>query len=90
MANISEASIYNYHKCLKALLNRAVLFDRIQQNPYDRLKGNSSGVGDRERIDFLTDEEMKAFEPAPRGRLEDGDGTRDLFVFQAYTRVLLL
>ena len=36
---ISDGSIYNYHKCLKALLNRAVLFDRLRQNPYDRLKG---------------------------------------------------
>lgn len=84
MANISEASIYNYHKCLKALLNRAVLFDRIQQNPYDRLKGKFKR-GDRERIDFLTDEEMKAFEilhPVAGSKMAMA---RDLFVFQLYT-----
>ena len=84
MANISEASIYNYHKCLKALLNRAVLFDRIQQNPYDRLKGKFKR-GDRERIDYLTDEEMKAFESLRPVQGSKMAMARDLFVFQLYT-----
>ena len=82
--NISDGAIYNYHKCLKALLNRAVLFDRLQQNPYDRLKGKFKR-GDRERIDFLTDEEMAAFEslrPVPGSKMAMA---RDLFVFQLYT-----
>ena len=81
---ISDGAIYNYHKCLKALLNRAVLFDRLQQNPYDRLKGKFRR-GDRERIDFLTDEEMKAFEslhPVAGSKMAKA---RDLFVFQMYT-----
>ena len=84
MVTISEASIYNYHKCLKALLNRAVLFDRIQQNPYDRLKGKFKR-GDRERIDFLTDEEMKAFESLHPVQGSKMAMARDLFVFQLYT-----
>ncbi len=84
MANISEASIYNYHKCLKALLNRAVLFDRIQQNPYDRLKGKFKR-GDRERIDYLTDEEMNAFESLHPVAGSKMAMARDLFVFQLYT-----
>jgi integrase len=84
MENISEASIYNYHKCLKALLNRAVLFDRLQQNPYDRLKGKFKR-GDRERIDFLTDEEMAAFESLHPVSGSKMAMARDLFVFQLYT-----
>ena len=81
---ISDGAIYNYHKCLKALLNRAVLFDRLKQNPYDRLKGKFKR-GDCERIDYLTDEEIKAFEslhPMAGSKMEKA---RDLFVFQLYT-----
>lgn len=81
---ISDGAIYNYHKCLKALLNRAVLFDRIKQNPYDRLRGKFKR-GDKERIDYLTEEEMAAFEslhPMPGTKMEK---VRDLFVFQLYT-----
>ena len=81
---ISDGSIYNYHKCLKALLNRAVLFDRLQQNPYDRLKGKFKR-GDRERIDFLTDEEMAAFESLHPMAGSKMAMARDLFVFQLYT-----
>ena len=81
---ISDGAIYNYHKCLKALLNRAVLFDRLQQNPYDRLKGKFKR-GDRERIDFLTDEEMKAFESLHPVAGSKMAMARDLFVFQLYT-----
>ena len=81
---ISDGSIYNYHKCLKALLNRAVLFDRLQQNPYDRLKGKFKR-GDRERIDFLTDEEMAAFESLHPVSGSKMAMARDLFVFQLYT-----
>jgi integrase len=81
---ISDAAIFNYHKCLKALLNRAVLFDRIKQNPYDRLKGKFKR-GDRERIDFLTDEEMAAFESLHPMAGSKMSMARDLFVFQMFT-----
>lgn len=81
---ISDGAIYNYHKCLKALLNRAVLFDRLKQNPYDRLKGKFKR-GDRERIDYLTDEEMKAFESLHPVQGSKMAMARDLFVFQLYT-----
>ena len=81
---ISDGAIYNYHKCLKALLNRAVLFDRIKQNPYDRLKGKFKR-GDRERIDYLTDEEMAAFESLHPVAGSKMAMARDLFVFQLYT-----
>ena len=81
---ISDAAVYNYHKCLKAMLNRAVLFDRLRQNPYDRIRGKFRR-GDRERVDFLTDEEMKAFEslrPVAGTRMAVA---RDMFVLQMYT-----
>ena len=81
---ISDGAIYNYHKCLKALLNRAVLFDRLQQNPYDRLKGKFKR-GERERIDYLTDEEMAAFESLHPVAGSKMAMARDLFVFQLYT-----
>ena len=81
---ISDGSIYNYHKCLKALLNRAVLFDRLRQNPYDRLKGKFKR-GERERIDFLTDEEMAAFESLHPMAGSKMAMARDLFVFQMFT-----
>ena len=81
---ISDGAIYNYHKCLKALLNRAVLFGRLDQNPYDRLRGKFKR-GDRERIDYLTEDEMAAIEslhPKPGSKMSIA---RDLFVFQMWT-----
>lgn len=81
---ISDAGIYTYHKNLKALLNRAVMYGRIERNPYDRLKGKFKR-GDRERVDYLTDAELQAildFHPSVGTKL---DVARDLFVFQAFT-----
>lgn len=81
---ISDGAVYNYHKCLKAILNRAKLFDRIKDNPYDRLRGKFKR-GDSERIDFLTDEEVSAIEslhPVAGSKMEK---VRDFFVFQMWT-----
>lgn len=82
---ISDAAVYNYHKCFKALLNRAVLFDRLQMNPYDRLKGKFKRGDQYDKVDYLTDQEMDAFIA-----LKPISGTqmaiaRDLFVFQMFT-----
>ena len=82
--SIGNGAVFNYHKCLKAMLNRAVLFDRIAQNPYDRLRGQFKR-GDRERVDFLTDEEMEAFcslHPVFGSKM---GMARDMFVVQLYT-----
>ena len=81
---ISDASIYTYHKSLKALLNRAVMYGRLDRNPYDRLKGKFKR-GDRERFDYLTDEEMQAIERYEFVAGSKLDIARDLFVMQAYT-----
>lgn len=81
---ISDAAVYNYHKCLKALLNRALAVGKIQANPYDRLKGKFKR-GDKENIEYLTEAEMQQLQNLvlPDGSLLDK--ARDLFIFQMYT-----
>ena len=81
---LSDAAVYNYHKCLKALLNRALLFGLIANNPYNRLKGKFKR-GDRENPEYLTDEEIQKFEAIilPKGDILDI--VHDLFIFQMYT-----
>lgn len=81
---ISDAAVYNYHKCLKAMLNRAVMFDRIQVNPYARMRGKFRR-GERERVDFLTDDEIDAFMSLHPLAGSDMAVSRDLFVFQMFT-----
>ena len=81
---ISDAGVYNYHKCLKALFNRAVRVGVLAQNPYDRLKGKFKR-GDRQSIEYLTEDEIAAFEG-----LKIMSGTmlakaHDLFIFQMWT-----
>ena len=81
---LSDSGIYNYHKCLKALLNRALSFDKIDRNPYDKLKGKFKR-GDRENVEYLTEEEMKRFEAIILTKGSILDIVHDLFVFQMYT-----
>lgn len=81
---LRSSSIYNYHKQLKAMLNRAVVFGQISRNPYERLKGQIV-KGDSIRTEYLTDEEMQRIV-----NLHPTPGTlmcvvRDLFVVQMYT-----
>ena len=81
---LTDAGVWNYHKCLRAVLNRAVLFDRIDANPYDRLHGKFRR-GEKESVEYLTNEEIAAVES-----LQPLQGTlmaaaRDLFVFQMHT-----
>lgn len=81
---ISSASVHNYHKDLKSLLSRAVKMGKIDQNPYDRLRGEFKKC-ENESTEFLTDEEMKALEslhPLPGTQMAMA---RDLFVFQMFT-----
>lgn len=81
---LSDAGIYNYHKCLKALLARADKFGKIERNPYERLKGQFKR-GEKESVEYLTEDEMRAFEAII---LPDGsplDIAHDLFIFQMYT-----
>ena len=81
---ISDASLYNYHKCLKALLSRGVSFGMIERNPYELLRGKFKR-GEKQTVSYLTEDEMAAFEslhPVPGSPMEVA---RDLFVFQMYT-----
>ena len=81
---LSDSGIYNYHKCLKALLNRALSFGKIDANPYDRLKGKFKR-GERENPEYLTEDEMKRFEAIILPQGSELDVVHDLFVFQMYT-----
>ena len=81
---VTDAGVYNYHKCLKALLNRAVLLGRLTVSPYERLKGKFSR-GDADTVEFLTEEEMRrvvALHPIEGTPMA---AARDLFVFQMET-----
>ena len=81
---ISDCGVFTYHKCLKALLNRARDFGKIAENPYINLRGKFRR-GDKENVEYLTEDEMRAFELllVPDGSLLAM--AKDLFVFQMYT-----
>lgn len=79
---ITDAAVYKYHKCLKAMLNRAVTFDKIDRNPYDRLKFKR---GETENIEYLTEEEMNAIVNLKVPTGTQIEVARDLFIFQMYT-----
>ena len=79
---ITDAAVYKYHKCLKAILNRAVMFDKIDRNPYDRLKFRR---GESESIEYLTEDEMNAIVNLKVPKGTQIETARDLFVFQMYT-----
>ena len=51
--HISDAGVYKYHKCLKAMLNRAHMYGKIAENPYDRAKFKR---GDKQSVEYLTEE----------------------------------
>lgn len=81
---IGDAAVYNYHRTLKSLLSRAVKVEKIENNPYDRVRGEFR-KGIKENMEYLTEEEIAAIES-----LRPMEGTqmamaRDLFVFQLYT-----
>ena len=79
-----DSAVFKYHRNLKALLNRAVTFGRIERNPYELLRGKFKR-GDRENLDYLTEDEMKAIETLELPNDEMMQKARDLFVFQMYT-----
>ncbi|MCR5366548.1 MAG: site-specific integrase [Prevotella sp.] len=81
---ISQATVRNYHKDIKALLGRALKFGLITANPYDRMRGEIKR-GDKETVEFLTDDERDRIE-----QMTITEGTmlatiRDIFIFQCYT-----
>lgn len=83
-AALIDSAVFKYHRNLKALLNRAVTFGKIDRNPYELLRGKFKR-GDRENLDYLTEDEMKAIETLELPNDEMMQKARDLFVFQMYT-----
>lgn len=81
---LSDGAIYNYHKCLKALLRRADMFDKIERNPYERLRGQFAR-GDKENLEYLTEVEMQAIMKLDLPEDSLMSRCRDLFVFQMWT-----
>lgn len=81
---ISDAAVYNYHKSLKALLNRALNVGKLQNNPYDMLKGRFKR-GDKESVEYLTEEEMERFMALVVPEHTAMGLAKDLFIFQMYT-----
>lgn len=81
---IGDSAVYNYHRTLKSLLNRAVKMNIIASNPYERLKGEFSR-GVKESVEYLTEEEIAAVESLHPMKGTQAAMARDLFVFQLYT-----
>lgn len=78
------SAVYNYHKLLKAMLNRAVKLDVLAANPYDKMKGMFKR-GSRDVVDYLTEDQMRKIlelTPVPGSQVATA---RDLFVFQMFT-----
>ena len=83
-AALIDSAVFKYHRNLKALLNRAVTFGKIDRNPYELLRGKFKR-GDRENLDYLTEDEMKTIEEMELPGDDMMQKARDLFVFQMYT-----
>ena len=81
---LSDAGVYTYHKCFRALLTRAYKMGVIDANPYDRLKGEFSR-GEKQSMDYLTEDEMAAFESIRPLSGSVMEVAHDLFIFQMYT-----
>lgn len=81
---ISDGGVFTYHKCLKAMMKRAVDFGRLEHNPYENLRGKFRR-GDRESVEYLTEDEMQRFEAVALPEGSALDIAHDLFIFQMYT-----
>jgi site-specific recombinase XerD len=81
---LSDGTIYNYHKCFKALLRRADMFGKIERSPYDQLRGKFKR-GDRENIEYLTEAEMQAIMNIQMSEDTMLSRSRDLFIFHMWT-----
>jgi integrase len=81
---ISSDSVYNYHKYLKATINKAMKFQILTANPYDQMKGMFKRTK-RDVVDYLTEAQMKkvmALTPVPGSQAAMA---LDLFIFQMFT-----
>ena len=81
---LSAGTIWNYHKNLKTLLNRASKFDKIERNPYEKLRGQFNR-GEKESVEYLTEDEMATIMNLKLSEDSMISRCRDLFVFQMWT-----
>ena len=81
---LSEAAIYNYHKCFKLFCNDAYQRGKIKENPYDRIPPGTIQRGETDKMDYLTFEQMQQLQTATLST-PALERTRDLFVFQMFT-----
>lgn len=78
---ISQPTIYNYHKRLKRYLHEAMKFGLLNENPYVGLHFER---GRFEKRKYLTEEELKMIRTC-KINMPSIDRIRDLFLFQCYT-----
>lgn len=81
---LSDGTIWNYHKNLKTLLNRASKFDKIDRNPYEKLRGQFNR-GEKESVEYLTEDEMATIMNLKLSEDSMISRCRDLFIFQMWT-----
>lgn len=80
---LTQGTIHNQHKNLKAMIRRAISEGKLNSNPYDKMHGEIKR-GDKETVEYLTIDELHRIESLKlRGGMQEL--ARDLFVFQAYT-----
>ncbi|MBQ4367996.1 MAG: site-specific integrase, partial [Muribaculaceae bacterium] len=82
--DLTDATIYNYHKSLKLFIADAVLMGKMSEHPYSRLPRGYISRGEQRSTEYLTEDEMRRIERVelPTEVLERA---RDVFVFQMYT-----
>ena len=78
---ISQPTIYNYHKRLKRYLHEAMKFGLLNEDPYVGLHFEG---GRFEKRKYLTEEELKMIRTC-KINMPSIDRIRDLFLFQCYT-----
>lgn len=78
--NITQTTVYTYHKILKTYIREAMILDFIQCDPYFGIRLDK---GKAKKRRYLTDVEIKKIKDADLpAALEK---IRDLFLFQCYT-----
>ena len=81
---ISSDSVYNYHKYLKATINKAMKFQILTANPYDQMKGMFKRTK-RDVVDYLTEAQMKKVMALTPVSGSQAALALDLFIFQMFT-----
>lgn len=80
----SVGTMYNYHRHFRALMNRAVVFGVIAENPYSKLEGKFKRPRE-ESVEYLTEEQMQLVMDLRPVEGTEIAAARDLFVFQMFT-----